>query len=131
MVKNENYLLDSNTVIDYLEGKMSQHSLEKMDNIIDQRGRISVITQIEILGWFGATDVQLTLLNEFVADAIVLHLTPELINRTIILRQQHKIKLPDAIIAATAVDYGFTLLSRNLADFKNIVGLKTVNPHEL
>lgn len=109
MVKNENYLLDSNTVIDYLEGKMSQHSLDKMDNIIDQQGRISVITQIEILGWFGVTDIQLKLLNEFVADAIVLQLTPEIINRTITLRQQHKIKLPDAIIAATAIAYGFTL----------------------
>lgn len=63
MVKNENYLLDSNTVIDYLEGKMSQHSLDKMDNIIDQQGRISVITQIEILGWFGVTDIQLKLLK--------------------------------------------------------------------
>ena len=87
----ENYLLDSNTVIDYLEGKMPVRALEEMDKIIDQKAKISVITQMEIVGWFGATSVQLDLLNEFVADAIVFDLTPEMINRTIKIRQQYKI----------------------------------------
>ena len=55
MSESENYLLDSNTIIDYLEGKMPLHVLDKMDKIIDQKAKISVITQIEILGWFGVT----------------------------------------------------------------------------
>ena len=131
MSKAENYLLDSNTVIDYLEGKMPLHALNEMDKIIDQKARISVITQMEILGWFGATSVQLKLLNEFVADAILFDLTPEMINRTITIRQQYKIKLPDAIIAATALVYDLTLLSHNIRDFKIIDGLKTVNGYEL
>ena len=131
MAKTENYLLDSNTIIDYLEGKMPHHCLDKMDKIIDQKAKISVITQMEILGWFGATSVQLKLPNEFVADATLLDLTPEIINQTIMFRQQYKIKLPDAIIAATALVYDLTLLSRNFADFKNIAGLKIINPWEL
>ena len=131
MSNAENYLLDSNTVIDYLEGKMPVRALEEMDKIIDQKARISVITQMEILGWFGATSVQLNLLNEFVADAIVFDLTPEMINRTIKIRQQYKIKLPDAIIAATALVYDLNLLSLNIRDFKNIDGLKIINSHEL
>ena len=94
MSNTENYLLDSNTVIDYLEGKMPVRALEKMDKIIDQKAKISVITQMEILGWFGATSVQLDLLNEFVEDAIVFDLTSEMINRTIKIRQEYKIKLP-------------------------------------
>jgi predicted nucleic acid-binding protein len=40
-------------------------------------------------------------------------------------------KLPDAIIAATALVYDLTLISRNAADFKNIQGLKAVDPHSL
>ena len=131
MSNAENYLLDSNTVIDYLEGKMPVRALEEMDKIIDQKAKISVITQMEILGWFGATSVQLNLLNEFVADAIVFDLTPEMINRTIKIRQQYKIKLPDAIIAATALVYDLNLLSLNIRDFKNIDGLKIINSHEL
>ena len=94
MSNTENYLLDSNTVIDYLEGKMPVRTLDKMDKIIDQKAKISVITQMEILGWFGATSVQLDLLNEFVEDAIVFDLTSEMINRTIKIRQEYKIKLP-------------------------------------
>ncbi|HEY5391871.1 MAG TPA: type II toxin-antitoxin system VapC family toxin [Hanamia sp.] len=131
MSNAENYLLDSNTVIDYMEGKMPVRALEEMDKIIDQKAKISVITQMEILGWFGATSVQLNLLNEFVADAIVFDLTSEMINRTIKIRQQYKIKLPDAIIAATALVYDLNLLSLNIRDFKNIDGLKIINSHEL
>jgi len=37
-------------------------------------------------------------------------------------------KLPDAIIAATALVYDLTLVTRNVADFKNIDRLKLVNP---
>lgn len=55
MSESENYLLDSNTITDYLEGEMPLHVLDKMDKIIDQKAKISVITQIEILGWFGVT----------------------------------------------------------------------------
>ena len=40
----------------------------------------------------------------------------------------HTIKLPDAIIAATALVYDLTLISRNVSDFKNIEGLKVLNP---
>ena len=61
MSESENYLLDSNTIIDYLEGKMSLHVLDKMDKIIDQKAKISVITQMKILGWFGVTPDQLKL----------------------------------------------------------------------
>lgn len=66
MAKTENYLLDSNTIIDNLEGKMPPHALDEMDNIVNQKARISVITQMEIPGWFGATEDQLNLLSEFV-----------------------------------------------------------------
>ena len=48
--------------------------------------------------------------------------------KTAEIRKAHKLKLPDAIIAATALVYDLTLLSRNVADFKNIVGLKMINP---
>ena len=40
-------------------------------------------------------------------------------------------KLPDAIIAATALTHGFTIVTRNTDDFKTIVGLPTINPHEV
>ena len=50
--------------------------------------------------------------------------------KTAELRKAYRIKLPDAIIAATALVYDLTLLSRNIADFSNINGIKIVNPWE-
>lgn len=47
------------------------------------------------------------------------------------LRKQKKIKLPDAIIAATVLVHGFTIIARNTKDFQHIAGLNYVNPHEL
>ena len=47
------------------------------------------------------------------------------------IRKKYKTKLPDAIIAATALVYNLVLISRNIPDFKNINGLKVINPHNL
>lgn len=64
-------------------------------------------------------------------DAIVLELNESVVNQTIALRRQVKIKLPDAIIASTALANGFTLISRNTSDFKNIGGLVVIDPQSV
>lgn len=55
-------------------------------------------------------------------------LTPEVAERTIVLREKHSIKVPDAIIAATALTYDLTLITRNASDFKDIQELTIENP---
>ncbi len=47
---------------------------------------------------------------------------------TISIRAQKKIKVPDAIIAATAVDSSAILVTRNTKDFKGIGNLKVLDP---
>jgi len=61
----------------------------------------------------------------------VLDIDNEVVLKTIEIRKSIKIALPDAIIAATALVYDFTLLSRNTKDFKNIPELKLQNPWEV
>lgn len=51
--------------------------------------------------------------------------------KTIEIRQKYKTKLPDAIIAATALVHNLTIISRNTADFKNIEGLKVLDLYNL
>ena len=46
-------------------------------------------------------------------------------------QKKHKIKLPDAIIAATAIVYGLTLITRNTADFNDLKNLELLNPHKI
>lgn len=68
----------------------------------------------------------------FVNTAVVLPLDEVVTEKTIRLRRQHKkLKLGDAIIAATALVHGLTIISRNTKDFQQIAGLDCVNPHDL
>ena len=123
------YLIDTNTVIDYLASRIHVKGMGFMDSIINDIPNISIITKIELLG-FNTAHEHFLLLTSFVGDASVLSLTDEVAEICIALRWGHKIKLPDAIIAATALAYDMSLLTRNVSDFKNISDLKVINPHE-
>ncbi|MBW4891472.1 type II toxin-antitoxin system VapC family toxin [Mucilaginibacter sp. HMF5004] len=124
------YLIDTNVIIDYLGHKLTPSGSLFMDNIIDNVPNVSVISKIEVLG-FNAPDEHYQLLVNFMNDALVLDLTSEIVDVSIAIRKKHKTKLPDAIIAATAKFYGFTLISRNTSDFKNIEGLTVIDLYKL
>lgn len=62
---------------------------------------------------------------------MIYDLAKEIVERTIILRQNFKIKTPDAIIAATALVYNRKLITRNNSDFKKIPGLLVIDPYVL
>lgn len=50
--------------------------------------------------------------------------------RAIALRRKYKkLKLGNAIIAATAIEHNLTLITHNIADFKNIAGLNIRNSY--
>jgi hypothetical protein len=66
--------------------------------------------------------------QNFINDGILIALTDDIVEQTITLRQLYKIKMPDAIIAATAIVLDYTLLSRNDKDFIQNSDLKYVNP---
>jgi len=121
----QEHLIDTNSVIDYLDNKLPKAGSDLIDGIIPQ---ISVITRMELLGWTNAEAEQLQVLQQFVTASVVYNLSEPVIVKAIDIRKAHKIKLPDAIIAATALVHGFTLVTRNVADFQKIEGLKVINP---
>ena len=124
------YLMDSNAVIDYLKGSLPATGMKFMNNVINDVPHVSIITEIEVLG-FNTTLAAYTLLTDFFNDASVFNLTKDVANRTIDLRKKYKIKLPDAIIAATAITYKRTLITRNISDFKQITELNCVDAHAM
>ena len=65
---------------------------------------------------------------EFMKVASVIGITDEIVDETIAIRRAYKIKLPDAIIAATAINKKLILVTRNVTDFKIIQELVLVNP---
>lgn len=101
-----------------------------MNSVVDNIPNVSIITKFEVLRFNTSTDVY-KVLEDFVNESIVLELNDQVVNHTITICKSHRIKLPDAIIAATALANNLTLITRNIADFKNIKGLELMNPWDI
>jgi toxin FitB len=67
----------------------------------------------------------------FISMANVVEINKNIIDICITLRKTKRINLPDAIIAATALDQNLIIISRNVKDFANIAGLQVVDPYTL
>lgn len=103
-----------------------------MDNLINEAlPVISAITEIELLSWKSATEKDVEVLQNSIDDVLVIELEQPIKYKTADIPRKYKIKLPDAIIAATALIYELNLVSRNISDFKNIDGLQLINPWDL
>jgi len=123
------YLWDTNTVIYYLQNQFPVPGEKFIDNVVNNfQPAISVITEIELLCWNMATDIDILLLNNFIANCIVYELDQNIKLKTIGIRKQFKLKLPDAIIAASALVNNHILISRNTSDFNKIAELSILDP---
>ncbi|GAA4786188.1 hypothetical protein GCM10023231_12650 [Olivibacter ginsenosidimutans] len=94
-------------------------------NIIDQQPIISVTNQIELSSLMKVPPA----ITNFLALADIIQFNHEIVDETIRLRKKYKIKLPDAIIAASTLTTGCTLITHNLKDFANIKGLKVIDSY--
>ena len=124
----QRYLIDTNVIIDNFANKLTNNGKELLYSIDPI---ISVVTKIEILGWFNATEQQLQPLRDFMKIVKKLPINKAVINETIIIRQQKRISLGDAIIAATALVHNLAIISRNTVDFKDIADLQVIDPYKL
>lgn len=117
-------LLDTNIVIHACQPG-SEWLSEWTD---DPAAAIASVTRIEALGFPGISGEEEEAIRGFLADSICHALDDAVIERAIGLRQSRKMGAMDAIIAATALEYDLTLVTRNTDDFKHVENLKLVNP---
>lgn len=122
------YLLDTNVVINYLDASIPAQGMKLLNNIVDDEAIISIITKMETLGFSFKSQEEQAITETFVNGSTILDLNNEIVNTTIAIRKNHKTKLPDAIIAATAIVFKLKIISRNTKDFKNIPGLQVIDP---
>lgn len=126
------YIWDTNIVIYYLQQQFPPSAEKFIDDILKQtRPAISAITEIELLCWKTATEKDLNVLHNFIDDVLVIELEQSIKMKTAEIRKKHNVKLPDAIIASTAIVYEFTLITRNISDFKKIEDLQLINPWDV
>ncbi|MDX2128895.1 MAG: type II toxin-antitoxin system VapC family toxin [Chloroherpetonaceae bacterium] len=125
------YLWDTNIVIQFLAGSFPENARLFLTSISNEEPSLSVVTQIVALSFnFFSINDEL-IMNSFIDGSKIIPLNDSIILRTIELRKSIRIKLPDAIIAATALVYDFVLITRNTSDFKNIEGINLLNPIQL
>ena len=118
------YLVDSNIIIYHLNGDnvATNFLLNNSQNIL-----ISFISTIEILSFTYSVEAKIQveqLLNTFSR----IDINDSIITSAIKLRLEKKIKLPDCIIAATAIEHNLSLVTRNIKDFEHIKELVIINP---
>lgn len=106
---NGRFLFDTNAIIYYLQG------VPEWVSFIDaaaMTGRYaSVITRMELLGFPGMTEDDEARVRRFLADLVVMPLDDGIESAAIELRRTARLKLPDAIVVATAIRAGATLIT--------------------
>lgn len=105
-------VFDTNILVDYLNGiPAASRELDQYEEIA-----ISIVTWMEVLaGVDGAEEESIT--REFLLRFTVHSVEKAVAERAIKIRRSHKVKLPDAIIWATAHELGRILVTRNTKDF--------------
>jgi predicted nucleic acid-binding protein len=125
----ENYLIDTNSISDYFSKILPENGMFYLDEILNKNEpKISIINRIELLSRLVPGN---KIYQDFVNFCTVIDLDEEIILKTISIRRSRKIRIPDAIIAVTAITYSLTLITHNLSDFENIPNLKIIDLHTL
>lgn len=88
----------------------------------------SVITQIEVLGYASLTASQREHFENLLDLAVILPMDHAVTQTCIRLRCARRMKLGDAIIAATALVHNLVLITRNVEDFSGIPELQVIDP---
>lgn len=124
----ERFLIDTSVVIKYLNGSLPQSGFQLLDKILDAESIISFITEIELQVWTPPNEADLEIYRQFIASSRILGINETIISETIVIRKSNRLKLPDAVIAATSKVYNLTLIADNDKDFLRVPSLSYVNP---
>lgn len=107
------FLVDTDVFVDHLRGA-------KEIDPKSHRVHYSVVTRAELFAGNSATEM----VNVLLAPFREIGVGREVAERAGRLRRESGIRLPDALIAATAVEYKLGLFTRNRSDFEGVRGLR-------
>ena len=109
-------VLDTNALIYFADNTVSENIFfERYDHLY-----ISSITHIEFLGYNFKSETEKQIALSLTKSLEIIHTNDFIAQIAIQYRQKRKIKLPDAIILATASHLGAELCTANVDDFKNL-----------
>lgn len=118
-MSGNNIIIDTNIIIYALKG------LADVRPYFDIEPFISVVTEMEILGVKEITDKEIKIRETALDFCSIIPLTNKIKNKAISIKREIKIPLPDAIIAATAIEEQLTLVTADKG-FKRIKDLQLI-----
>ncbi len=125
------YLIDTSAVIKYLNNTLATNGILFIEGFINSDCTISFISEIELQVWNPVNPADKTVYKKFVSQSNIMGINPDIISSTIEIRKNFRLKMADAIIAATAVVLNRTLVADNDVDFLKVSSLQYINPRKL
>jgi predicted nucleic acid-binding protein len=121
-------VLDANLIIDLFNNRLLTEETDKLNQLVnDSLLVVSQITRIEVLAGIHK-EKQPQKVIKFLNEVVVVPLSNDFEETVITIRREYSIKLPDAIIAATALYLDATLITSDLRGFGRINGLRVWTP---
>lgn len=111
------FLLDTNVVLYFLGGRL-------VNPLPSGQYFVSVITEIELLSYPSLGSDEEVQIRDFLTKITVVGIDSNIKELAIAFRKQHRLRLPDAIIAATAQPLNATLFTNDVR-LANLVGINT------
>ena len=109
------FLLDTNVVIGLLKGNLAAVTLAEQSGLQLDKAAVSQITRMELLGYPHLTDEEEQAIRTLLAACQVRMIDEQIEAKAIALRRSGAFKLPDAIVAATALCGALRLLTLDKA----------------
>ena len=117
-------LFDSNVIIYLSKREIPLSFVDQFDALF-----VSIITYMEILGYPFSNPKEELFIKELLSVFQTIFIDQRIADTTVEIRKKKRIKLPDAIISATAISERLQLVTRNVDDFSNI-DVKISNPFD-
>ena len=111
------FLIDTNILIYIVQGNPEVEYFAS-----EERLAVSYITEMEALGKYYISASEKQIIGGFLNRCHIIEMNARIKSLAIDIKQQTKMKLPDAIIAATAIDYKLLLVTAD-KDFEKISNL--------
>ena len=116
-MNGNSFIIDTNIILYILSGNRKLAEL-----LNDKEVYVSFITELELLGYKGIVKKDKKIIKNFLDDCTIININRKIKDYTLQIKQSQKVKLPDAIIGATAIFLDIPLVTAD----KGFVKIKEI-----
>jgi len=101
-----NFLIDTDILVYIIQGNPNVKYFAQEDTLV-----ISCVSEMEMLGKFQISDTEKKIVTQMLSYCNIIEINHKIKQLAIEIRQKYRIKLPDALVAATAMQQSLTLVT--------------------